>query len=209
MRDEVTRFRARLKALSSGATLALEDHQMEAKFKELEEFMALLRSPKDERFDPRMSRRFDLLDVRKHVEVLAECFALSDKREATYKTLGNKSGGETQELVAFIIGAALRFRLGDENRERPRFAPVFLDEGFIKADAQFTSRAVKAWDGLGFQIIVGAPMDKYGALEPHMNLFMMVSKKQSTKKSRIRVVEDPERASMRAKWVADAAADAE
>jgi hypothetical protein len=40
--------------------------------------------------------------------------------------LGGKSGGESQELVAFIVGAALRFQLGDE---APRTSPVRAGRG--------------------------------------------------------------------------------
>lgn len=196
-RDEATTFLTHLRALSSGATVELDDHKMEARFKELEAFMARLRSPKDPSYDPKLSQRDDLLDVRKHVEVLAERQARNGNVEATYTSLGSKSGGETQELIAFIVGSALRFRLGDEERERPRFAPVFLDEGFIKADAQFASRAVNAWTGLGFQIVVGAPMDKYAALEPHMRRFLLVTKNQTSKRSTIRAISDKERATAR------------
>jgi Putative exonuclease SbcCD, C subunit len=95
---------------------------------------------------------------------------------ATYVSLGGKSGGETQELVAFIVGAALRFQLGDEDRVRPRFAPIFLDEGFVKSDSEFAARAVNAWKGLGFQRIVGAPLDKVTALEPDMDFVLTVTK---------------------------------
>ena len=95
---------------------------------------------------------------------------------ATYASLGGKSGGETQELIAFIVGAALRFQLGDEDRARPRFAPIFLDEGFVKSDSEFAGRAVNAWKGLGFQLIVGAPLDKVTALEPDMDLVLTMTK---------------------------------
>src|SRR3546814_14821975 len=93
-----------------------------------------------------VSERDRLLDVRRHVEISAERFDhVTGELKATYRTLGEKSGGESQELVAFIVGSALRFRLGDEMRSRPRFAPVFLDEGFVKADSEFAGRAVLAW----------------------------------------------------------------
>ena len=45
-------------------------------------------------------------------------------------------------------------------RSRPRFAPVFLDEGFVKADSEFAGRAVRAWKGLGFQLVVGVPQEQ-------------------------------------------------
>jgi uncharacterized protein YPO0396 len=90
--------------------------------------------------------------------------------------LGQKSGGETQELVAFIVGAALRYQLGDEDNARPTFAPVLLDEAFIKADSEFTGRAVTAWQHLGFQLIISAPNEKVTGLEPHMDRIIAVTK---------------------------------
>ena len=68
------------------------------------------------------------------------------------------------------MGAALRYQLGDAGAERPRYAPVFMDEALIKADAHFTKRAIGAWRGLGFQLVIGAPNDKYSAIEPHVDV---------------------------------------
>jgi uncharacterized protein YPO0396 len=102
---------------------------------------------------------------------------LEGREISTYRELGGKSGGESQELVAFIVGAALRFQLGDETRTRPRFAPVFLDEGFVKADGEHAHRAVNAWRQLGFQLILAVPLDKVTALERHMNLRLAVTKR--------------------------------
>ncbi len=109
---------------------------------------------------------------------------------AEYTSLGEKSGGETQELVAFIVGSALRFQLGDETKARPRFAPVFLDEGFVKADSEFAGRGVRAWQGLGFQLIVAAPFDKVTALEPHVEQILAVTKNPSTGHARIDDITD-------------------
>jgi len=113
----------------------------------------------------------DLVDVRHHVRVSAEkIHATTLQHAALYDHIGEKSGGESQELIAFIVGAALRYQLGDADAERPRYAPVFLDEALIKADAHFTKRAIGAWRGLGFQLIIGAPNDKYSAIEPHVDV---------------------------------------
>ncbi|MDN5964068.1 MAG: hypothetical protein L0H81_05940, partial [Actinomyces sp.] len=109
----------------------------------------------------------DLVDVRNYVRVSAERIDAATKEHvALYDHIGEKSGGESQELIAFIVGAALRYQLGDAGAERPRYAPVFLDEALIKADAHFTRRAIGAWRGLGFQLVIGAPNDKYSAIEP-------------------------------------------
>ncbi|MEB4613105.1 ATP-binding protein [Leucobacter sp. M11] len=113
----------------------------------------------------------ELIDVRTHVRVSAEkVHADTGAHAALYDHIGEKSGGESQELIAFIVGAALRYQLGDADAERPRYAPVFLDEALIKADAHFTKRAIGAWRGLGFQLVIGAPNDKYSAIEPHVDV---------------------------------------
>ncbi|MEL0627091.1 SbcC/MukB-like Walker B domain-containing protein [Salinibacterium amurskyense] len=113
----------------------------------------------------------ELIDVRNHVRVSAERIHATTKQHvALFDHIGEKSGGESQELIAFIVGAALRYQLGDAGAERPRYAPVFLDEALIKADAHFTKRAIGAWRGLGFQLVIGAPNDKYSAIEPHVDV---------------------------------------
>ena len=54
------------------------------------------------------SDRERLLDVRRHVEISAERYdPLTGEVLATYRTLGEKSGGESQELVAFIVARFL------------------------------------------------------------------------------------------------------
>jgi uncharacterized protein YPO0396 len=144
--------------------------------------MDQMREPNDPNYNPGKSDRVKLLDVRRHVEVYAVEYPVgADTWPAReHRQLGSASGGESQELIAFIIGSALRFRLGDELRARPRFAPVFLDEGFVKADSEFAGRAVSAWRELGFQIIVGTPEDKFTGLERHMESFIVVYKDATT-----------------------------
>lgn len=174
-----------LKTLSSASTTTLGEEDLERRFAELSAFMQQLRKPAQAgEVGPVTSDRDRLLDVRRHVEISAERYDhTTGELKATYRTLGEKSGGETQELVAFIVGSALRFRLGDEARSRPRFAPVFLDEGFVKADSEFAGRAVQAWRGLGFQLIIGVPLDKVTGLEPHMDELLAITKNSATHQS--------------------------
>ncbi|MGH3905926.1 MAG: ATP-binding protein [Pseudonocardiaceae bacterium] len=185
-RDDISKFRKELKHLSSNTTIDLTDEQTEERFKRLRTFMKHLAKGEG----GSASRRDDMLDVRRHIEITAARINRVGREVSTYSALGGKSGGETQELVAFIVGAALRFQLGDEARSRPRFAPVFLDEGFVKADSKFAGRAVRAWQGLGFQLIIGAPLDKVTALEPHMDLLLGVTKNAAIGYSYIRPVQD-------------------
>ncbi|KRF11633.1 hypothetical protein ASG90_16245 [Nocardioides sp. Soil797] len=178
-----------LRALSSATAKDLDDAALERRFSELSRFMQQLR--RSDQTSVGLTDRDRLLDVRRHVEISAEQYDhLTGELRATYRTLGEKSGGESQELVAFIVGSALRFRLGDEMRSRPRFAPVFLDEGFVKADSDFAGRAVKAWRGLGFQLIVGVPLDKVTGLEPHMDELLAITKNSATHQSWITPIRD-------------------
>lgn len=190
--DRVTSFRRELRAVSSGATKELTDEQLEGRLKQLQAFMAQIRHRDDPRGCPALSDRDRLLDVRRHVEITAERFSPEGVLLSAHSALGGKSGGESQELVAFIVGAALRFRLGDDENARPTFAPVFLDEGFVKSDAEFAGRAVQAWKGLGFQLIVGAPLDKVTALEPHMDEFLAITKNTTTHYSFVHRLKDAE-----------------
>ena len=172
--DDVTRFRRELKELSSGVTEELPDEEAEARFARLRAFIGKIAKP--EPGSRAGAERDRYLDVRKHVEITAVRLNADGVEVATYASLGGKSGGETQELVAFIVGSALRYQLGDEERAYPRFAPVFLDEGFVKSDSEFAGRAVSAWKGLGFQLIIGTPLDKVTALEPYSDLVLTVTK---------------------------------
>ena len=118
--------------------------------------------PQDTRAES-MRRRNEVLDRRRHVRLTARVVDPNDpdRPKATYNALASKSGGEVAEIVAFILGAALLYRLGQDGMSQPGFAPVLLDEGFIKADSQFTSRAIAAWQGFGFQLLIAAPEEKY------------------------------------------------
>ncbi|MBM7519977.1 ATP-binding protein [Nocardioides nitrophenolicus] len=183
-----------LRTLSSGASGELDEAGLEKRFTDLSRFMQQLRKPAQSGDGTAVATDRDrLLDVRRHVEISAERYDhLTGELRATYRTLGEKSGGESQELVAFIVGSALRFRLGDEMRSRPRFAPVFLDEGFVKADSEFAGRAVQAWKGLGFQLIIGVPLDKVTGLEPHMDELLAITKNTTTHQSWITPITNAE-----------------
>ncbi|GLJ60956.1 hypothetical protein GCM10017576_10850 [Microbacterium barkeri] len=170
--ERIESIKTQLRELSADVTGEWTAEEADRRFARLQEFIDLIDLP-ESGVNP---RRDEVLDVRRHIEITASRIDPEGREVSTYSTLGDKSGGESQELVAFIVGAALRYQLGDQTRSWPRFAPVFLDEGFVKADSAFTGRAIRAWLGLGFQIIVVAPLDKVTTLEPHMGLNLSVTK---------------------------------
>lgn len=181
--QKVTTFRRDLELFRKLATTSTSDEELAGRFAQMREFIARIRRRDDPALNPmqrEMVAREDILDVRRHVEITARELTQDGEPAAEYSSLAGKSGGEMQELVAFIVGAALRFQLGDELGQLPRFAPVFLDEGFIKADSEYAGRAVVAWKGLGFQLIVGAPLDKYTGLERHVARTIVISKNRET-----------------------------
>ncbi|MGN6426396.1 MAG: ATP-binding protein [Leifsonia sp.] len=108
-----------------------------------------------------------VLDAREHYQFRA-IETRTDGTQVVHEGVAGKSGGEGQELIAFVLGAALRYRLGDGTDSVPTYAPIVLDEGFVKADNEYTGRALAALRGLGFQLIVGAPRDKVNAFEEHV-----------------------------------------
>jgi len=169
---EVTVFQRELRELATGTARISEPAAIEARFLKLRRFIDKIRSS-----SRTASERDLLLDVRKHTSVRAlRVDPASGRTLSIYDHLGGKSGGEVQELIAFIVGAALRYQLGTSRDALPVFAPVFLDEGFVKSDGEFTARGVNAWRGLGFQLIIAAPLDKVPAIEPLMQRVIEVTK---------------------------------
>ncbi|MCK8466190.1 AAA family ATPase [Microbacterium sp. KSW4-16] len=182
------RFRRELREVRGLIDAASTDAERETVYRKMSRLIARMR-----RTAPDFA---ELIDVRNHVRVSAERVdAATRSHVALYDHIGEKSGGESQELVAFIVGAALRYQLGDAGAARPRYAPVFMDEALIKADAHFTKRAIGAWRGLGFQLVIGAPNDKYSAIEPHVDVEYDILKDthgRSWAKAKVGLPEDTE-----------------
>jgi uncharacterized protein YPO0396 len=172
-RPELVRgFLTELRGLTDRLTDDFTYAAAERRYRRLLEFMKQLRVGGGEA----PSHRDALLDVRRHIEITARRVDAQGNELSTYTTLSGKSGGESQELIAFIAGAALRFQMADDTERKPRFAPVFLDEGFVKADSEHAGRAVEAWRELGFQLILAVPLDKVTGLDRHVQLRLSVNK---------------------------------
>lgn len=171
---EVSKFRGELHAATSGATEVLSYEEALAKFDTFDRLITQITDPK---------QRDKLLDVRRHIMLEAQ-HRDSGRLVAFYRDLGAKSGGETQELTMFIIAAAIRYRVGSMDSQTPRFAPVFMDEGLIKADPERTRRAVSVWTHLGFQPIIATIADKHESVSQTATVILSVSK-DSNNRSRI------------------------
>jgi hypothetical protein len=83
-----------------------------------------------------------------------------------YRSGAGKSGGQRQKLATTCLAAALRYQLGGEDGELPRYAAVVLDEAFDKADNEFTALAMNIFENFGFQMVVATPLKSVMTLEP-------------------------------------------
>lgn len=74
-----------------------------------------------------------MFDAREHVTFRA-IETPSSGKPIVHEGVSGMSGGEGQELIAFILGAALRYRLGEGGQTPPTYGCVVLDEGAVKVD---------------------------------------------------------------------------
>ena len=170
-------FRTQLNRWAGLATQDSFDNPVQL-HRELQRFMASLQDACSQRVRGPLNTN-DLVNI----TVIARYPDKPDLPDKVYSSLGAKSGGETQELIANILGAALLFCLGDNGQSKPSYAPVFLDEAFIKADERFTRRAIEALAGLGFQVIIAVPTSKVQAVEPVADEYVCITKNPQTSHS--------------------------
>ncbi|WP_080932470.1 ATP-binding protein [Xanthomonas albilineans] len=108
-----------------------------------------------------------VLDVRLHVEFVGvELDAATRQQVEIYRSGAGKSGGQRQKLATTCLAAALRYQLGGEDGELPRYCAVVLDEAFDKADNEFTALAMNIFANFGFQMVVATPLKSVMTLEP-------------------------------------------
>ena len=168
---ETSRLRSELSSWAAMATNTRDEDLTERRHRELRHFMERLRTELQRRARGTLNTKSLV-----RITVVAHYPTDAQRPDNTYSSLDAKSGGETQELIAFILGAALLFCLGRNAQGLPSFSPVFLDEAFVKADEHFTQRAIRALAGLGFQVIIAVPTSKVQAVEPIASQYVCITK---------------------------------
>jgi uncharacterized protein YPO0396 len=147
-----------------------DEAKIETSFKRLRKSLERLTDPSR----AGESWRRSVFDAREHVTFRA-IETPGEGKPIVHEGVSGMSGGEGQELIAFILGAALRYRLGEGSQAPPTYGSVVLDEGFVKADSDYTGRALRALQELGFQLIIGAPREKATAFEDFVDLVAYIS----------------------------------
>lgn len=171
---ELHQFRAVVRRFTQdnplGEDLFNDDAKVEASFRRLHTELAKLNDAS------RAGRawRLNVFDARNHVAFHA-IETPADGKPIVHEGVSGMSGGEGQELIAFILGAALRYRLGEGGATMPTYGTIVLDEGFVKADSEYTGRSLRALQALGFQLIVGAPREKATAFEDYVDLVAYIT----------------------------------
>lgn len=153
-----------------GEDLFNDETKVEASFRRLRKSLERLTDPSR----AGESWRRSVFDAREHVTFHA-IETPSSGKPIVHDGVSGMSGGEGQELIAFILGAALRYRLGEGGQRPPAYGCVVLDEGFVKADSDYTGRALRALQELGFQLIIAAPREKATAFEDFVDLVAYIS----------------------------------
>ena len=153
-----------------GEDLFNDETKVEASFRKLRKSLERLTDPSRSG----ESWRRSVFDAREHVTFRA-IETPSSGKPIVHEGVSGMSGGEGQELIAFILGAALRYRLGEGGQTPPAYGCVVLDEGFVKDDSDYTGRALRALQELGFQLIIGAPREKATAFEDFVDLVAYIS----------------------------------
>lgn len=159
---EAKEFRERLNQVFADQARQVNNDATEAEqqFKVLRELVLDLKNEEKRRW------RDKVLDVRQHVEFMAEELERgTDRQIEVYSGSSGKSGGQRQKLTATCLAAALRYKLGGVDGGPPQYAAVVLDEAFTKTDNDFTATCMRIFTELGFQMIVATPIKSVMTLE--------------------------------------------
>lgn len=134
-----------------------------------------------------------VLDVRQHMDFYGEEYEKNESGEKVievYESAAGKSGGQRQKLTVTCLAAALRYQLGGDVADYPRYAAVILDEAFDKADSEFTDIALNIFKDFRFQMIIATPEKSVMTLDPYVGGTTFVSCKDRNASSVLNVVYD-------------------
>jgi uncharacterized protein YPO0396 len=99
------------------------------------------------------------------------------------RTMGKKSGGETQTpfYIAVLASFTQLYRIG-RDRKAGTLRLIIFDEAFSKMDSERITSSIELLRQFNFQVILSAPSDKIGDIAPlaDRNLLVYRDKKKST-----------------------------
>lgn len=152
--------------LEGGYNLLSE--QFNTKYKdEIAELFAIITnegaSAKAREHDDYEKRVQAFTDYRTYLSFDLEVINRDGEAQRLSKTLGKKSGGETQTpfYIAVLASFAQLYRVGiDKNARTSRL--IIFDEAFSKMDGERIVRSIELLRQFNFQVVLSAPPDKIG-----------------------------------------------
>lgn len=139
--------------------------QFNAKYKdEIAELFAIITNADGTGGSSEYERRVqEFTDFRTYLSFDLEVEGRDGETQRLSKTLGKKSGGETQTpfYIAVLASFAQLYRVGrDKTHKTSRL--IILDEAFSKMDGERIIRSIELLRKFEFQVIISAPPDKIG-----------------------------------------------
>ena len=149
----------------------LEDAELKAKYEEIIDLFKELHDTSE-----RSSRKF--LDAREawRFTVRVDFPEGVDRQTEVVDSYGSYSGGESEELSIFTMGAILRYRMSNDGMNEPTLRTVLLDEACLKSDLEHTERSVAALRSLGFQVVTASPMERTELIEQMADKLVLAAK---------------------------------
>lgn len=83
------------------------------------------------------------------------------------------NGSKFNNLTTSIIVAAICFAVGHTGG-LPNYAPLFMDESFVKSDNKSTAASIELLRNLGFQVILSCPEQKQSSIGPYAKKIILV-----------------------------------
>jgi len=158
--------------------------QFNEKYKEeIEELFSLItestsgsREHEREEYDKRVR---EFTNYRTYLSFDLEVISSDGEVQRLSKTLGKKSGGETQTpfYVAVLASFAQLYRIGrDKNANTSRI--IIFDEAFSKMDGERISQSIELLRKFDFQVIISAPPDKVGDIATLVDRILCVLRQE-------------------------------
>ncbi len=157
--------------LDGGYNLYSEDFNTKYKV-ELDELFNLLTNNKNNAGGMEENEKLikTYSDFRTYISFDLEVTNKDGDKQRLSKTMGKKSGGETQTpfYIAVLASFSQLYRINmDRNKNTSRL--IIFDEAFSKMDGERISKSVELLKNSGFQAILSAPPDKVGDIVPLMD----------------------------------------
>lgn len=156
-------------------TAMLQDDQGECQFKALAGVVGLLREAGERRSTVGAKA---LLDPRYRLQ-----FAVSVIDRASGKVLETRtgsqggSGGEKEIIASYILTASLSYALCPDDKDRPLFGTIVLDEAFSKSSQAVAGRIISALREFGLHPLFVTPNKEMRLLRSHTRSAILIHRK--------------------------------